>query len=116
MIEPMHMDVKQLNRDGGRTLRELTITSDKFNKDDIPHNGNKFLTGNGYFGVRGTLEEYDKDNMCAINLAGIYDRVGDSWRESVNAPNPLFTYVLIDGVKYSVLEAEPAEHIHRRSI
>lgn len=110
MIEPMHMDVKQLNRDGGRTLRELTITSDKFNKDDIPHNGNKFLTGNGYFGVRGTLEEYDKDNMCAINLAGIYDRVGDSWRESVNAPNPLFTYVLIDGVKYSVLEAEPAEH------
>lgn len=102
--------MKQLNRNGGRTLRELTITSDKFNKDDIPHNGNKFLTGNGYFGVRGTLEEYDKNNMCAINLAGIYDRVGDSWRESVNAPNPLFTYILIDGVKYSVLEAEPAEH------
>ena len=102
--------MKQLNRNGGRTLRELTITSDKFNKDDIPHNGNKFLTGNGYFGVRGTLEEYNKDNMSAINLAGIYDRVGDSWRESVNAPNPLFTYVLIDGVKYSVLEAEPAEH------
>ena len=70
--------MKQLNRNGGRTLRELTITSDKFNKDDIPHNGNKFLTGNGYFGVRGTLEEYDKNNMCAINLAGIYDRVGDS--------------------------------------
>ena len=97
-------------RNGGITLRELTITTNKFDKDDIPHNGNKFLTGNGYFGVRGTLEEYDKNNMCAINLAGIYDRVGDSWRESVNAPNPLFTYVLIDGEKYSVLEVAPSKH------
>ncbi len=81
-----------------------------YNKDDIPHNGNKFLNGNGYFGVRGTLEEYTKENMCAVNMAGIYDRVGDSWRESVNAPNPLYTVLYVDGVKYSVLDVEPESH------
>ncbi len=109
---------------GDFTLKETRIVSNGFCKDDIAHNGNKFLTGNGYFGVRGTLEEFEKDNMCAVNMAGIYDKAGDGWRESVNAPNPLFTYVVIDGAKYSAQEVEPFEHtqeldiekgIHRRS-
>ena len=31
-----------------------------FEKEHIAFNGNKFLMGNGYFGVRGTMEEYNK--------------------------------------------------------
>ena len=79
-----------------------TIGTDVFDRELIPFNGNKYLIGNGYFGIRGTMEEYTKENMCAINLSGIYDRVGDSWRESVNAPNPLLTYIVVNGVKYAL--------------
>lgn len=75
----------------------MILYENRFVKEDIPWNGNRFLTGNGYFGIRGTLEEYAKEHMCAVNMAGIYDRAGDAWRESVNAPNPLYTYVVVNG-------------------
>lgn len=88
----------------------FVLKENEFNKDNIPWNGNRFLTGNGYFGIRGTLEEYTKENMCAVNMAGIYDRAGDAWRETVNAPNPLYTYVEVNGKKYELPENEPVSH------
>lgn len=60
----------------------------------IGDDGNRFLIGNGYAGIRGTMEEDRKDRMVGITLAGIYDQVGKGWREPVNAPNffiPVFT-------------------------
>ena len=57
---------------------DFVLTENKFVKEDIPWNGNRFLTGNGYFGIRGTLEEYTKEHMCAVNMAGIYDKAGDA--------------------------------------
>ncbi|MDO5299599.1 MAG: glycoside hydrolase family 65 protein [Clostridia bacterium] len=53
-------------------------------------NGNRFLTGNGYMGVRGTPCEFGPEGMAAVNLAGIYHQKGDAWREPLNAPNPLY--------------------------
>lgn len=88
------------------------IVSTGYDKERIPWYGNKFLNGNGYFGIRGTMEEYTKENMPAINLAGVYDRVGDAWRESVNAPNVLYTYILVDGKKYALPDVQPTEHTH----
>ncbi|MDD6763778.1 MAG: glycoside hydrolase family 65 protein [Clostridiales bacterium] len=89
---------------------DFILSENVFNKDNIPWNGNRFLIGNGYFGIRGTLEEYTKENMCAVNMAGIYDRAGDAWRETVNAPNPLYTYVKVNGKKYALPENEPVSH------
>jgi len=88
----------------------MVLRDNKFIENYIPFCGNKYLTGNGYFGIRGTMEEYKKDSMPCVNLAGIYDKVGDKWRESVNAPNPLFTYVKIDGREYTLPETEPFSH------
>lgn len=88
-----------------------SILQDKlFQKEYIPFYGNKYLIGNGYFGIRGTMEEYKKDSMPCINLAGIYDKVGDKWRESVNAPNPLFTYIKVDREEYVLPDVEPVSH------
>ena len=81
-----------------------------FHKEKLEDNGNKFLIGNGYMGVRGTLEEFGKEQLVAVNLAGIYDKVGDGWREPLNAPNPLFAALKVDGEEYSVLVKEPASH------
>lgn len=58
-------------------MKEYIISENKFNKEYISHFGNKFLTGNGYFGIRGTMEEYRKENMPCVNMTEIYDKVGD---------------------------------------
>ena len=89
---------------------DFILSEKEFDKDNIPWNGNRFLIGNGYFGIRGTLEEYTKEQMCAVNMAGIYDRAGDAWRETVNAPNPVHTYVNVNGKKYALPETEPVSH------
>lgn len=91
-------------------MNKLVISDNKYSKENIAWYGNKFLIGNGYFGIRGTLEEYKKEHLPAVNLAGIYDRVGDKWRESVNAPNGLYTYIEVDGKEYRLPEVLPEEH------
>ena len=77
----------------------------------VPDNGNRFLVGNGYMGVRGTLDEHGADELAAVNLAGIYDRVGDGWREPLNAPHPLHTVVRVDGAVLS--GGVPKSHVQR---
>ncbi len=96
---------------GDNVMIDFILTEKEFDKNNIPWNGNRFLIGNGYFGIRGTLEEYTKEYMCAVNMAGIYDRAGDAWRETVNAPNPLYTYIKVNGKKYALPENEPVSHI-----
>ena len=91
-------------------MKKSILTSNGYNRDDIAYNGNRFLVGNGYFGIRGTLEEYTRSELCAVNLAGVYDRAGGGWRESVNAPDPMYTYVTVNGKKYALPEIEPVSH------
>lgn len=95
----------------GELMKNLwTVEVEGFDKEKIADNGNRFLIGNGYMGIRGTLEEFEKEQLVAVNLAGIYDQVGDGWREPLNAPNPLYTVLYVDGEKISVLEKEPKIH------
>jgi nigerose phosphorylase len=100
------------------------IYEEKFNSENIVSNGNKFLTGNGYMGFRGTMEEYTKNELVACNISGLYDRQGKLWREPINAPNGLFTTLIIDGKEIGLLSEKPIEHeqsldikegIHRRN-
>ncbi|MDF2539149.1 MAG: Kojibiose phosphorylase [Herbinix sp.] len=81
-----------------------------FDPEQITTNGNKFLVGNGYLGIRGTLQEYEKTEFPAINLAGIYDQVGDAWREPLNAPNGLYTYVTFNDKQFCLPMDMPADH------
>lgn len=68
------------------------------------------MTGNGYMGFRGTLEEFGKEQLAAVTLAGVYDQAGGKWREPVNAPNALFTRLSCNGKRLGVLDAEPLSH------
>ncbi len=87
-----------------------SLKEEGFDPQRISQLGNKYLIGNGYLGIRGTLEEYRKEQFPAINLAGIYDQVGTAWREPLNAPNALYTYVEWNGAKYRLPEAPALEH------
>ena len=78
--------------------------------ESVPDNGNRLLVGNGYLGIRGTLEEAGKAQLAAVNLAGIYDRVGDGWREPLNAPNPLYTRVCVGGELLTALDGSADRH------
>ena len=86
------------------------ISEEGYEKEKSISLGNKYLIGNGYMGIRGTLEESRKDMLPAVNLSGIYDKVGDLFREPLNAPNPCFSYLRIDGVTYLPSEKEPVAH------
>lgn len=86
------------------------LTNSRFDKESITSNGNRFLIGNGYLGIRGTLEEYRKEHFPALNLAGIYDQVGDGWREPLNAPNALYTRIEVDQVGYQLPLISPKSH------
>ena len=79
-------------------FNEWLIEKNCFELEDIEKNGSKYLIGNGFMGYRGTMEEYSSDQLVAVNLAGFFDLAKNSnWRESVNAPNPLYTVVSANG-------------------
>src|SRR5690554_972652 len=87
------------------------IKDNKFRREDIIQNGHKYLIGHLKLGVRGTLDEFRASEMVAVNLPLIYDQVGNGWREPVNAFNPLYTTVKIDGQSVDTLNMEPIFHV-----
>jgi nigerose phosphorylase len=90
-----------------------SVSTDKFinEKESIMRNGNVYQIANGYMGYRGTLDEFGSDELVGITIAGIFDRVGDSWREPVNAPNAGFTKITLDGIEISALSTTVKNHI-----
>lgn len=78
--------------------------------DDIDRQGNKLLIGNGYIGYRGTLDEFNKEQKTATIVSGLYDRVGDQWREPVNLPNGCFVQVSYMGEPLHALTSKVVSH------
>ena len=91
-------------------MLDWTIREEGYEEENAPALGNRYLIGNGYLGIRGTLEEYEADKLPAINLAGIYDKVGDGWREPINVPNGCYTYLKVDGEIYMLPKKQPISH------
>jgi len=81
-----------------------------FDPDRITINGNKYMLGNGAMGYRGTLEEFSKEQLTACTLAGLYDKVGDQWREPVNAPNGWSVGYAFGGEALNVLSSRCESH------
>lgn len=92
-------------------MREWTIREEGYEEEKAATLGNRYLTGNGYLGIRGTLEEYEADRLPAINLAGIYDR-STGWREPVNLPNGCF---LICGWMEKCIASRKSDPYHTES-
>ena len=71
-------------------MLDWTIREEGYDESKAATLGNRYLIGNGYMGIRGTLEEYEADKLPAVNLAGIYDQ-SSGWREPINLPNGCFS-------------------------
>ncbi|MDR1737064.1 MAG: glycoside hydrolase family 65 protein [Oscillospiraceae bacterium] len=85
-------------------------TQSGFNEQDAVTNGNRFLVGNGFMGYRGTMDEWGREQLAAVCLAGVYDQNGGKWREPVNAPNGLFAELTLHGKPVALGRTEPSEH------
>jgi len=88
-----------------------TVYEEGYDSNNIIRNGNKFMTGNGYMGFRGTMEEYGKNQLVACNISNLYDKQGECWREPINAPNGFFTTLKVEGIEVGLLKEEPVEHV-----
>lgn len=98
-------------------LTDWIIEKNNFEGSDIEKHGSKFLLGNGFMGYRGTMEEYSAQQLVAVNLAGFFDLSdGSNWRESVNAPNPLYTVVAVNGIELNLSELTPVSHSQKLDI
>src|SRR5690554_5655094 len=86
------------------------IKETHFDSEDIIKNGHKFLIGHLDLGVRGTLDEFRKDEFVALNLPLVYDKVDDLWSEPVNAFNPLYTILSVNGSQVNILKNAPIIH------
>ncbi len=88
----------------------IITEENQLSSQDIDRQGNKLLIGNGHFGYRGTLEEYTKDQKTATIVSGLYDKVGDQWREPVNLPNGGFVQVSYKGEILHALTGKIISH------
>ena len=94
-----------------KPLWEISTTECAGSKESVMLRGNMYQIANGYMGYRGTLDEFGPEQAVGITLAGIFDQVGDAWREPVNAPNGGYTRVSLDGVELSALGREVRRHV-----
>ncbi len=94
------------------TSDDWTISSNSLPQDaeSIMRSGTVYQLANGYMGYRGTLDEYTSRQQVGCTLAGLYDQVGEAWREPVNAPNAGFTQVWIQGMPVHALESRVLYH------
>ena len=84
-----------------------------YDPETVLSDGSRFLLANGYMGLRGTPEEADRSACPAVNLAGVYDRFGERWREPVNAPNGLFCRLSLNGELLALGRRAPRSHRQR---
>lgn len=94
-----------------RDCMDWCIKEEGLPQGKVEFYGSKFCIGNGYFGYRGTLEEYGKAELVSCTLSEVFDDNGNGWREPVNMPNGLYTYVSYKQKKLSVLTSQVGSHV-----
>ena len=89
---------------------DWAIFEDDISGEEIRFRETLFALGNGYIGVRGTLEEGYRGGYPGTYIAGIYDQGKGKAAEIVNIPNPLCLEIYVDGKKLSMDNMEIIEH------
>jgi kojibiose phosphorylase len=67
-----------------------SVRADGYADDAVARDGSNFLVGNGYLGVRGTLEPWRAERYPAITVSDTYDMADGRWRELCTVPNGLY--------------------------
>ncbi|MBR1846411.1 MAG: glycoside hydrolase family 65 protein [Bacilli bacterium] len=86
------------------------FAQDRLDRGNVILDGNRFLLANGHIGYRGTVEEYGREEMVGLIIAGVYDQYQDSWRENLALPNPFLFRAYKEGKEISIRTEEPLSH------
>ena len=70
----------------------------------------QFAQGNGYFGIRGALEEIPYDAMPGTYLTGVYDKMLSQVAELVNLPNAFNFRFTVKGEKLDIVAMDVLKH------
>jgi kojibiose phosphorylase len=70
------------------------------------------MLGNGYLGCRGTFEEWEKNRYVACIVSDTYDTADGKWRELCNAPNGLYTKLVIANEEVSLFRHKVSHYKH----
>lgn len=73
-----------------------------FHRSRLPYWETVFTIGNGYMGLRGSLEEGCEGSHPGTYIASVYDKGEALSSELVNAPNPLSLKIHVEGKPLSV--------------
>ena len=84
-----------------------TVRADGFEEAVVARDASNFLAGNGYLGVRGTLEPWRAERFPAITLSDSYDLADGRWRELVTVPNGLYADLTDDDGRAYLAEVAP---------
>jgi len=86
------------------------IKEDGFERDIQNIRESQLALGNGYLGVRGTLEEKPPGARPGTYVAGVYDRMTAQVAELVNLPNPFFFKFILMGEKVGATAMDVLQH------
>jgi trehalose/maltose hydrolase-like predicted phosphorylase len=92
------------------SLNDWDISGSGQSVEDVLQNGSRLLTGNGYLGRRGVVDEAEAGDMPAVILAGLYDCHGDLWREPINSPDPLYLLISTKGLPLRAGDEQTVSH------
>ena len=81
--------------------KEWTLYLDK---DDYKNRNHLMTIQNGYMGIRGHFPELFEKKDSSILVLGVYDQIGDKWKEIINNPNFWHCDFMADGEKVELSE------------
>ena len=85
----------------------------QFDPEQVVTTGSNFMIGNGYLGYRGTFSEWGKDKYVGCIVTDTYDMADGKWRELCNAPNGLYTKLLVEGEEVDFKQGTVDEYLRR---
>lgn len=67
--------MKSLRKKTMLSFKQLQLTEDEYILSEMPRNASLFTTGNGYMGVRGSLEEFGETKIQGLFVRGLIDEI-----------------------------------------
>lgn len=88
---------------GYKNMKNWIVSETKFDQRYLNKYESIFTQGNGYIGLRNSLEEQYVNEYRGLFISGVYDQVEGEVSEIVNLPDVTFLDIYVDGQLFSLL-------------
>lgn len=93
------------------------VTEASVDLSEFVDSGSRFMIGNGYLGYRGTFCDWGAEQYVACVVTNTWDRAeGEELTELCNVPNPLYAFLMSEGVRFDSLTADSEKVRQQRTL